>query len=148
MIIDTRLQLSSQQALTATAASTNVLDLGAAPAGQIANAPYPRLIGPGSKLFFVIAARVGLAGTSPTLQVAVQTDSSAAFGSPVTVLQSPTLSAFAAGQLLVLPMPFSNKEFLRLYYTLGGTTPTCTVDAWLGDEPFDWTAMPDTLQAP
>ena len=72
MIIDKSLQVSSLQALSGTSGipSSNFIDLGEA----------RRLIGPGDPLYWVIAARVGLDGTTPTLQIAVQTDDDDAFG--------------------------------------------------------------------
>lgn len=138
MIIDRRLQVSALQALTVTAPSTDVIDLGS----QL------RLIGPGDPMWWVIAARVGLAGTAPTLAIAVQTDDASGFASPVTLLTSDTLAAadFPAGKLVVLPMAFKNERFLRLNYTLGGTTPTATVDAWLtNQDPQTWMAQPDAI---
>lgn len=141
MIIDTRLQLSAQQALTATAASTNIIDLGPPPF-----AVFNRLIGPGEPLWLAIAVRVALAGTSPTFAASLQTDTTSAFGATTTLLTSQTFTALAAGTLIVLPMTFTNQRFLRANYTLGGTTPTITVDSWLtNQDPTAWSSMPDAL---
>jgi hypothetical protein len=137
MIIDKRLQVSALQALSATAPSTDVIDLGSL-----------RLIGPGDPMWWVIVARTGLAGTTPTLAIAVQTDDASGFPSAATLLTSPTLAAadFPTGKILVLPMAFSNERFLRLNYTLGGTTPTATVDAWLtNQDPTAWAAQADAI---
>ena len=135
MIIDKRLQVSSAQALTATAASTDVIDLGAAAA-----------IGPGEPLWLVVVARVALAGTSPTLAIAIQTDDNSGFSSATSLVSSQTLTALAAGAKVVLPMPFTNERYLRANFTLGGTTPTCTVDAFFtNQDPTSWVAMPDAI---
>lgn len=135
MFIDKRLQVSSQQALTASARSTDVIDLG-----------NSRLIGPGDPLWWVIAARVGLAGTTPTFKAAVETDDNSGFSSAAVLLTSQQYSALAAGSLIVLPMTYTNERFLSLNYTLGGTTPTITVDAWLtNQDPQSWSAFPDAL---
>lgn len=138
MFIDRRLQVSALQALTATAPSTDVIDLGA----------QTRIVGPGEPLWWVIAARVGLAGTSPTLDIAVQTDDASGFPSPATLLSHPQLAAagFVTGTRIVIPMVFNNERFLRLNFTLGGTTPTATVDAWLTNQhPQFWVAQPDAI---
>lgn len=135
MIIDKRLQVSAQQALTATARSTDVIDLGTV-----------RLIGPGEPLWWVIAARTGLAGTTPTFKVDVETDDNASFSSGVVLVSSAVLSAFATGSRLVIPMAFTNERYLSLNYTLGGTTPTVTVDAWLtNQDPTIATTYPDAI---
>jgi hypothetical protein len=65
MIIDKRLQVSSQQALSGA---------GAAPSADVIDLGSQRLIGPGDPMWWVIVARVALAGTTPTLDIAVQTD--------------------------------------------------------------------------
>jgi hypothetical protein len=139
MIIDKRLQVSSLQALTGTSLvpSTDVVDLGSL-----------RLIGPGEPLWWVIAARVGLAGTTPTLDIAVQTDDASNFPSAATIASHPQLAAaaFTAGTRIVIPMAFNNERFLRLAFTMGGTTPTATVDAWLTNQhPQAWSAFADAI---
>lgn len=139
MIIDRSLQVSRQQALSGAgaAASTDVIDLGSL-----------RLVGPGEPIWWVIAARVGLAGTAPTLTIAVQTDDNSGFSSPATLLTSAQLAAadFATGARIVLGMVFNNEKFLRLNYTLGGTTPSATVDAWFSNQhPTLWSAFADAI---
>lgn len=139
MIIDKRLQVSALQALSGAGAapSTDVIDLGSS-----------RLIGPGDLLWWVIVARTGLAGTTPTLAIAVQTDDASNFPSAATLLTHPTLAAaaFVTGTRIVIPMSFTNERFLRLNYTLGGTTPSATVDAFLtNQDPAAWAAYPDAI---
>lgn len=135
MYIDSRLEFSDAQALTATAASTNVIDLSS-----------DRDIGSGQPLWLVVQFDVALAGTTPTFQAALQTDDNAAFSSATTLISGEQLSSAAAGTRQVLAIPFANEQFLRVNYTLGGTTPTATVSAWLtSEEPVKHAAYPDAI---
>lgn len=139
MIIDERLQVSADQALTGTSLvpSTNHINLG-----------HSKLIARGDPLWWVIVAKVLLDGTSPTLSIAVQTDTVTGFASPTTIYTHPTLAqaAFVAGTRIIIPMPWQNEQFLRLAYTMGGTSPTCTLDAFLtSQDPASWEAFPDAI---
>lgn len=135
MIIDRLLEFSDAQALTATAASTNVIDLGS-----------DAEIGPGRPLWVVITIDVELDGTTPTFQAALQTDDNDSFSSPTVIAESEQFSALAAGDKIVIGVPYSNERYLRLNYTLGGTTPTVSVSAHLTDqEPGFWKAYPDAV---
>jgi len=135
MIIDSRLEFSDAQALTATAVSTNIIDLSS-----------DRDVGVGEPLWLVISCDVALAGTSPTLDIDLQTDSAAGMSSPTVIMSSVQKTAMAAGDKIVLAVPNANEQFLRVNYTIGGTTPTVTLSAWLTDqEPTSWTAQPDAI---
>ena len=82
MILDRENAFSIQQALTATAVSTDLIDL-----SQL------RQIGFGKNLSLVINVDVAAGGTSPTLQVNVQTDDTARGavpGSNMAVLRAKT----------------------------------------------------------
>jgi hypothetical protein len=124
MILDSLLQFSDAQALTVTAVSTNVIDLS-----------LDRDIGIGEPMALVVT--VGVAAdfttTDETYQVTLQTATDAAFTSPVTVVSSAAINGdeLPAGAKIVLPIGHTNLEFLRVNYTLAGTTPTATVDAYL-----------------
>lgn len=122
MILDAQLTYSDAQALAATAASTNVIDHGSA-----------RALGVGEPLAVVITTDVALAGTTPTLVIALQTDSVVGFGSLTTVATTQSYSAFAIGTRIAMTLPADRtvKRFTRLNYTLGGTTPTVTLTASL-----------------
>lgn len=122
MYIDAQLLLSDAQALTATGASTNIIDLGA-----------DRNVGIGEPLAVVITCDAALAGTSPTFQATIQADDNSGFASPGSVASGLTYSALAAGEKVVLPIPpdASSERFIRLNYTLGGTAPTVTVTAFV-----------------
>jgi len=135
MFIDSQLEFSTKQALTATAVSTNVIDLGS-----------DRDVGPGAPLWLVISCDVALAGTAPTLDVALQTDSVEAMSSSSVIVSGQQQTAMAAGDKIVLAVPNANQQFLRVNYTLGGTSPTATVSAWLTDqEPTNWVAQADAI---
>lgn len=124
MHLDAQHLYSDAQALTATAASTNLIDHG--PGAE-------RRLGSGEPMAVVITVDVALAGTSPTFQATLQSDDAAGFGSAATVAQSQSYSALAAGAKVVIPIPpgVATERYTRLNYTLGGTTPTITVTAFL-----------------
>lgn len=125
MIIDKALIFSDGQALTGTAASTDVLDLDHARAGGL---------GVGEPLAVVVQVTVAAGGTTPTMNFAVQTDDNSGFSSAVTRNVSKTYSQaeMAAGAIFVLPLDnLGSERYMRLNYTLAGTSPTVTVKARL-----------------
>ena len=123
MIIDAQNLFSDAQALTATAVSTNVIDLGA-----------DRNIGIGEPMAVVVCIDVALDGTTTdeTYVVTVQSGSTA---TPTTVIATRTITYTEGviGAKFVLPLPAdtSADRYLRVNYTLGGTTPTGTVTTFL-----------------
>lgn len=124
MILESQLQFSDAQALTATAVSTNVVDLG-----------VDQDIGIGKAMAVVVTVGVAADFTTgdETYKVTVQTDDNDSFSSATTVLDSAVINGdeLTAGKKIVLPIGFANERYLRLNYTLAGTTPTITVDAYL-----------------
>lgn len=112
MIQDNNLQLSSAQAVTASAASTNYIDL----------------TGPGEQgldnLHVCITCNVSAAsgGGAATVQFQLQNDSSSGFGTKVTVNETdaiPQASLVAGMAPIYLPVPpGTTKEFLRLNYNV------------------------------
>lgn len=135
MLLDKNLQVSTAQALSATARSTDVVDL-----------KQDRDIGIGDSFFLVAVVTTALAGTSPTLAVSIQTDDNAAFLSPVTLATSATLTAAPLGTMIVVPLPRTNERYLAANFTLGGTTPTVTVDAYFTPTPPPgWQAYPGAI---
>ena len=137
MIFDKTLQFSTDQALTATAASTDHLDLGS-----------DRDVGPGTPLWLVVVSKVAPGGTSPTIAISVETDDNSSFSSAATPLAGPTIAgaSFGVGVMAVIPWPFTNERYNRVKYTLGGTSPTFTVDAFLTNQPPpNWSAYPDAI---
>ncbi len=140
MYIDKRLQVSSQQALSGTSLvpSTDTIDLGA-----------DRDVGAGRQLWLVVCARTGLAGTdTPTIKWSIQTDDADTFGSAATLVEQPAMgaAAFATGKTFALALPFTNERHLRAAYTMTGTTPTATIDAFFTDQdPTSWVSLPDAI---
>jgi hypothetical protein len=124
MYIDRQNKFSIAQALTATAVSTDVIDLGA-----------DRNIGIGEPMAVVLNVDVAAGGTSPTLVFAIQADDNVGFSSAATIASSATLTGaqLVAGAQFVLPVPpdLTTERFIRVNYTVGGTSPTVTVSCQL-----------------
>lgn len=137
MLIDAQQQFSDSQALTATALSTNIIDLGSA-----------RAMSNGEPLGIVF--NVEVAADQTTGDETYQFDVEVATNSGITTgrqllgrrLFQSTVTAPAentdllvAGFKFVIPLPMSAlseaAEFLAVRYTLGGTTPSVTVSAHL-----------------
>lgn len=134
MILDKNLQMSTDQVLTATAASTDTIDL-----------KQDRDIGIGEPMYVIVNIKA-VSGTSPTLAIALQTDDNSAFSSPATLFTGATLSPPVANTQQVIPFPRANERHLRLNYTIGGTTPSVTVDAYLtSTPPAGWQAYPGAI---
>jgi hypothetical protein len=125
MYVDALTQVSSNQAITGTVGSEDYINLQAL-----------REISAGEPLALVVNCKVALNGG--TLVIAAQVDSDTAFGSATTIATFRTLSAFTAGEQVVLPLPpftenvidspaVAENQYLRALYTLGANT--ATVDA-------------------
>lgn len=126
MIFDKQTQFSAAQAITATAASTNVIDLLAAgiPYGDDAALSRDQGLFDIPLLIQVVTAFDNLT----SLVVAVQTDDNSAFSSPTTVVSSPAipLASLTSGYQFVFDrIPRKTSErYIRLHYTVAGTAPT------------------------
>jgi len=115
MILDKHNMFSEDQAITATADSTNVVDLGAA----------ARRIAPGEPLKLVLRVTEAF-NTLTSLTIGVQQDSVEAVSSP-TVLQSvvvPLASLTLGARISMSFMPRNSERYLQLVYTVTGTNPT------------------------
>ena len=127
MILDKEQQFSDSQALSGAGAvvSTNVLD------SKIAR----DLFG-GEPLTVLINVEVAadLADGNETYVFELQMDTVEGFGSATSVV-SRTIAKeiLTAGSLHTIPVPLELdvEQFLRINYTLGGTTPSITVSAHL-----------------
>ncbi len=122
MLLDQNAVFSEKQAVTATAASTNVVDQGAA-----GNAV------PGG-LFAVCRTDEAFAGLTG-LKVALQTADDAAFTAAQELVSASFLAAdLAAGKtLLALAVPKGAKRYLRAYYTVTGTGTAGRLSCFLTD---------------
>lgn len=132
MLLSAQQTFSDAQALTATAVSTNIIDLGAT--GTVLGAPaaLTQDIAKGEPIPIVVKMDVAAGGTSPTITVSVQVDTVENFASPTIVLTTVSKAAGAAGDEIYVPVYLpegTNQRYLRLNYTLGGTSPTYTVTA-------------------
>lgn len=124
MYVDAQALFSDAQALTATAASTNLVDLG-----------FDGNVGIGEPMAVLLVLDVAADDTTgdETYSVALQTDTVEAFSSATQIGSATITRGDAAGSKYVIPIPAdtSAEQFLRLNYTLGGTTPTVTVTAFM-----------------
>ena len=122
MIMDRTGLFSDGQAITATAASTNLIDLGPIGGG------VTRDIGLGTAIPLALSVTQSFNNLT-SLTISVETDDNAAFSSANTVYTSPayTLAQVAAGAKYLLPDAIpagTNERFVRLKYTVAGTAPT------------------------
>ena len=119
MILDKQNLFSDDQAVTASAASTNVIDLGDN-ASEI-----QELIEKNAEIFCQVTVDFA---TLTSLKVTVQTDDDEAFGSPTTVLETAAIAAaslvagykFNVGRIL----PLITEQYVRLYFTVAGSDAT------------------------
>lgn len=125
MIIDKENEYADGQALTASGASTNIIDHGAV-----------NDLGHGEPLGVLVTVDVAADGTTTdeTYQFALQADNDSAFGSATTVWsKSIGYATLVAGYQFVIPIGQGDitEQYSRLYLTLGGTTPSITYTAQL-----------------
>lgn len=126
MIFDKTLLLSDAQAITADAASTNVIDLGAAGTVYGAAAALTRDVGKGNKIT-LLAQVVENFNTLTSLTISIQCDSDEAFGSPKNVAQQVIpLADLVAGKTfsIMYAPPGVDERYMRLFYDVTGTNPT------------------------
>jgi hypothetical protein len=121
--IDNLLKLSDSQALSATADSTNVIDLSS-----------DRDVGKGEAMALVINVVVAadVASGNETYEFQLESDSTAGMSSSTIVAGGTVDKALLiAGSTFAFPIGTINEQFLQGVFTLGGTTPSVTIDAWV-----------------
>lgn len=126
MIFDRTLLFSNAQAITATAPSTDIVDLGATGTVYGAASALIRDIGKGECVPLLIQV-VEAFNTLTSLTVTVQCDDNAAFSSPKDVLTvTLPLASLTAGRTMpMMAIPAGvNERYMRLNYTVTGTAPT------------------------
>lgn len=127
MIFDETNLFSNEQAITATAASTNYIDLGATgtPYGQ--TGALVRDIGKGNRIPIRIQV-IEAFNTLTSLTIALQVDDNSSFSSATTVESEVIpLAGLTAGAVVnaIREIPVgTNERYVRLYYTVTGTAPT------------------------
>lgn len=127
-IIDNTLLFSDSQAITADAGSTNVIDLGAPGTPVGASAALKRDVGKGATIPIEVLVTEAF-NTLTSLQIQVQVDNDAAFGSPKVVAMSRAyaLAELTRGARLNFPAELpegTDERYLRLFYDITGTAPT------------------------
>ena len=138
MLLDAHNLYSDAQAITAAAASTNLIDHGIA-----------RDMGVGENLYVVLVVDVALtdSGSDSTLAVTIETDSTAAFGSATTTQTLFTVAAAAAigtRYYARLAPDAINEQFSRLKYTpANGNLTTGSVTAGIVHDIDKFTAYAD-----
>ena len=123
-MLDNELMFSENQAITATAASTNSIDLGAKREIAFGN-PVP-----------ILAVVKEAFNTLTSLTISVETDSASTFANAVTLASTTVLLAnLTKGAMIPLSyMPAGNKGYVRLKYTVTGSNPsTGKISAYLTD---------------
>ncbi len=128
MYLDALLLVSDAQAITATAVSTNTIDLG--------NVTPKRQIGDGDDMGFGVSVDVAADHTTgdETYTFEVIQSANADLSAP-DVLSSRAIvfSDLAAGaaHFLAIPKGTPTKRYLGIRVTTAGTTPSVTITAWL-----------------
>lgn len=128
MILDDTLVLSDGQAITADAASTNIIDLGAAGTAFGHAAAVRRDIGIGTNIPFLLTVTEDFNNLT-SLTVIVQVDNDVAFGSAKEVARSRAYTLAELNGDMPLPFPAeipegTDERYLRLYYDVTGSAPS------------------------
>lgn len=107
MIPDANLLLSDAQAVTASAASTSIVDQLAA--GDAYKAPWVEFL-----------VNTTFTSNGATIQLQIQTDSDSAFGTAVNLFETGALAVadLVAGYRVRVRIPQGAKRYLRAYYTV------------------------------
>lgn len=127
MYIDKQNTMSAAQAITATAASTDVVDLGLGDIGKSQDqAPW------------LFVRTVAAFNTLTSLNIKLQTSVDAAFTSPIDLpinLEVLLASLTANTEQIKARLPIGCKRYIRMYYTVTGSNPsTGTIDAYLVED--------------
>jgi hypothetical protein len=127
MILDRTGLLSENQAITATTASTNVIDLGTPAFPYGSTSALRRDVGRGEPVPFYVGVTETFNNLT-SLTVAIQVDTTAAFSAPDTIFtQTYPAADLVPGQRHINPDWFpagTGKQFVRMLYTVTGTAPT------------------------
>jgi hypothetical protein len=137
-ILDRQILFSNEQAITASAASADVIDLGSS-----------RDIGAGEPVMVLVQVTQSFDALT-SLTVGLQTSSAENFASPMqlTATSLPLASLTAGARFTAGPVPGGVLRYLRLYYTVTGSNPTTgKITAGCGVEGVhqDTAIYPDSL---
>lgn len=127
MRLDSQAIFSDAQEITASAASTNVVEI-SKPNGKLSEVAF------GHDIPLLIQVVEDFAGLT-SLKVGVQTSDNEAFSSPETLVESTLLLAdLKAGKKFpIKSVPAGNKGYMRLYYTVAGTATAGKITAGIVD---------------
>lgn len=136
MFIDVQCELSIAQALTATAVSTNVYDLGAVPSGGTSsgNAIDPSVGEPLAVVMTVgVAADFTTGDETYELDIITATASDGTTGQLIVSKSVILATELVAGRIIIFPiMPGRiTQRYLGAKYVLAGTTPSVTVTTFV-----------------
>jgi hypothetical protein len=125
MIRDKELILSADQAVTVSAASTNIIDQ--TKAGDALA---------GAELYLEILVKEAVAAVgAATVTFSIETDDNASFSSPTTMLATAAIAkaTLVAGYVaLKVKLPIGTEQYLRVYYTVAtGPLTAGKFDAFL-----------------
>lgn len=139
MYVDAKLLFSDAQAVTAAAASTSVVDLGAA-----------REIGTGEDLYVVVSVDVAMtdASSDSTLTVDLYADSTESFtpDSKQTLFTIPAVSAAGAVFIAKISPVLGAYRYLELYYTPNnGNLSTGSFTAFIAKDVSSYRAYADGI---
>lgn len=110
MFIDKALQVSNEQAVTVSAASTDSIDFGQA---------NPNVgLDDRSNMVITVDESAAAAGAA-TVTFSVQDSADNATFADVAVTAAIGIASLAAGQQVVIPMPTKLRRYCRVYYTIG-----------------------------
>ena len=142
MFVDALLLVSDAQAFTATAFSTNTVDLGS-------QSTSPR-VGTGEEL--ALAVQVDVAAdfttTDETYEVEIVSSANANLSTPTVIARQPLLaSLLTAGKKFVIPLPpgFPRQRYIGAQMILAGTTPSVTLTMFFTRQSMadpEWTVYP------
>ncbi len=113
MILDKALQLSNEQAVTASAASTNYID--------------QKTGGDAYEPAWVVATVTTDFATLTSLTIDIQTADASTFASPITLLSSgaiPVADLKAGEEVFKARLPLGTHRYVRAYYTVTGSNAT------------------------
>lgn len=118
MIIDSSLELSIKQAVTTSAASTNVVDFGLKNP-NLGNGPSP--------LYAVFTVNEAFTGGS--MIIALQdSENNTSFTNVITSV-SIAATDLKAGAQYVMPLPVKHRRYIRAYYVFTGSTTAGKINA-------------------
>ncbi len=124
MIFNNQELFSDKQAITATADSTNVIDIGVPGTPYDARGPLNYDIGKGTMIPLTVTVTEDFNNLT-TLEISVQTGSTTGLGTEV-ASQTIALADLRAGALFnLVTLPIGVEErYLGIVYTVAGTAPT------------------------